>query len=220
MDSSAALEGDLAMRLRGVLFKRDLVEGAGSLCIEETALKAGSVEPLGRAGHEVFRDDTLPDSVGEGVEARRPDAAGEIGAGPERERGGVEDIGSVVVAACDVDDGCAVRDDEAVEAPGATEVIAEQQLAGAVGVVVDGVIGAHDGLDVAVDDGGAKGGQVSLFEIAGRDVDVKDVAQRFGSAVHGEVLAGGDRLGVFGIVALHTADEGDSHASGQEGSSP
>ena len=41
-------------------------------------------------------------------------------------------------------------------------------------------------------DRGAKGGQVGVFEIVRRDIDVDAVAGGFGAAVHGVVLGRGD----------------------------
>ena len=92
----------------------------------------------------------------------------------------------------------------------------QQHLVGAGGELVDGVVGAHHGLHVALGDGGAKGGQVGLFEIARAGIDVEAVAQLLRAAVHGEVLAGGDGAQMIEVVALHAADEGDAQAAGQE----
>ena len=161
---------------------------------------------------------SLVDGVDEGgVSLALAEAAFEIGAGLHGVGGGVGHVGRVVVAGDDVGDGGAIADDVAVEVPGVAEVILQEHGVGAGGGAVDGVVGAHHGLRVGLRDGGAEGGQVGVFEIVRGDVDVELVAERLGAAVHGVVLGRGDDAEVAGIVALHAADESDSHAAGEEG---
>ena len=82
------------------------------------------------------------------------------------QRGGVRDVGGLLVALVHVHDGAAVGDDEAFEAPRVAQMFLQQHLVGAGRQLVDGVVGAHHGLHVALGDGGAEGGQIGLFEIA------------------------------------------------------
>ena len=82
------------------------------------------------------------------------------------------DVGGLLVPVGNIDDGAAVGDHEALEAPGLAEVLLEQHLVGAGGELIDGVVGAHHGLHLAFGDGGAKGGQIGLFEIARAGIDV------------------------------------------------
>ena len=107
-----------------------------------------------------------------------------------------------------VNDGAAVGDDEALEAPSRAQVVLEEHLVGAGREIIDRVIGAHHGLYLALGDGGAKGGQVGLFEVAGRGVDVEGVTQRLGAGVNCVVLAGGHGAHVIQIRALHALDKG------------
>jgi hypothetical protein len=88
----------------------------------------------------------------------------------------------------DVGGGGAVGDDVAVEVPRVAEVLLEEHGIGAGRGSVDGVIGAHDGLRVGLSDGGAEGGQVGIFEVVRRDVDVGLVAGELGAGVDGEVF--------------------------------
>ena len=123
----------------------------------------------------------------------------------------------MAVGLVEVVDGAAVGGDEAVEVPVVAEDVAEEHLAGAGGDFVDGVVGAHDGVGLAFDDGGAEGGQVGVPEIVRGGIDVGLVARGFGAAVDGVVLGGGDGAEVFGIVALDAFDEGCAEAGGEEG---
>ncbi len=51
--------------------------------------------------------------------------------------------------------------------PIATQDFAEEHFAGAGGNVVDAVVGAHEGVGVALDDGGAEGGQIGVPKSCG-----------------------------------------------------
>ena len=101
--------------------------------------------------------------------------------------------------------------------PVAAEDVAEEHFAGAGGDVVDRVVGAHDGVGVALGDGGAEGGQVGVPEIVRSGIDVGLVARGLGSAVDGVVLGRGDGAEVVRIVALDAFDEGGAEAGGEEG---
>ena len=101
--------------------------------------------------------------------------------------------------------------------PVAAEDVAEEHFAGAGGHVVDCVVGAHEGVGVALDDGGAEGGEIGVPQIVRGGIDVGLVARGFGSAVDGVVLGGGDGAEVFRVVALDALDEGGAEAGGEEG---
>src|SRR6185437_11711125 len=92
----------------------------------------------------------------------------------------------------------------------------EEHGVGAGGRAVDGVVGAHDGLCIGLDDSGAEGGKVSVFEVVHGNVHVGLMAGGLRAGVYGEVLGCGDNAEVAGIGALHAGDEGDGHAAGEE----
>ena len=155
------------------------------------------------------------DECGEGLAVG--EAALEIGAGFDGVGSGGGHVGCVVVAGVDVGDGGAVADDVAGEGPGEAQVVVQEHGVGAGGRAVDGVVGAHHGLRVSFGDGGAEGGEVGVFEVVRGDVDVGLMARGFRAGVHGEVLRRGDDAEVVGVCALHAGDEGDGHATGEEG---
>ncbi len=141
-------------------------------------------------------------------------AAVGVGTGEDAGGGAGCEVGGVVMAVGlgEVADGAAVGGDEALEVPVAAEDVAEEHFAGAGRDFVDGVVGAHDGVGVALGDGGAEGGQVGVPEIVRGGVDVGLVARGLGSAVHGVVLGCGDGAEVVRIVALDAFDEGGAEA--------
>ncbi len=204
----------LAIGVGGDRREGDAIERAGR--IEDAELEARGVEALGGLGYKVFRDKPLAHGIGQRVEAGCPHTAGEVGARLQRENRGVLDIGRLLVTLVHIDDGAAVGDDKALEAPCIAEMLFQQHLVGAGRPLIDGVVGAHHGLHVAFGDGGAEGRQVGLFEIARAGIDIEAVAQLLGAAVHREVLTGGDGAQMLEVVALHSADEGDAEAAGEE----
>src|SRR5579862_3692095 len=143
----------------------------------------------------------------------------EVGAGENAggRCGGV--VGGVVVAVGlrEVVDGVAIGGDKAVKAPVAAENVAEKHFAGAGRDLVDGVVGAHEGIGAAVGDGGAEGGEIGVPEVVFGGVDVGLVAGGFGAAVDGVVLGSGDGAQVVGVVALDAFDECGSETGGKEG---
>ena len=82
---------------------------------------------------------------------------------------------------------------------------------------MDGIVGAHDGIGAAIDDGGAEGGSVGVVEIVERNGNIEAVAEELRAAMNGIVFGSGDGFEVVGIVALKTGDEGDAETSGEEG---
>lgn len=105
-------------------------------------------------------------------------AAVGVGAGEDGGGGGGLGVGGVAVGGflVEVVDGAAVAGDESFEVPVAAQDGFEQQVAGAGGFAVDGVVGAHDGAGLGVDDGVAEGGEVGIPEVVGGGVDVEAMA--------------------------------------------
>ena len=85
------------------------------------------------------------------------------------------------------------------------------------GTLSTGVVGAHEGVGVALGDGGAEGGQVGVPEIVRSGIDVGFVTRGFGAAVDGVVFGCGDGAEILGIVALNALNEGGAEAGGEEG---
>ncbi len=140
----------------------------------------------------------------------------QIGAGLHGGGGGVGHVRGVVVAGVDVGNGGAIAHDVAVEVPRIAEMVLQKHGVGASRRAVDGVVRAHDGLGVGFGDGGTEGGQVSIFQVVRRNLDIDAMAGGLGTAVHGVVFGRRNDAQVVGIVALHAGDEGYAHASGEE----
>ena len=68
-----------------------------------------------------------------------------VHAAAQADGGGLGLGGIELVAVVDVEDGAAVGDDVALEVPPAAELVLKQELVGAGGLAVDGVVGTHDG---------------------------------------------------------------------------
>ena len=68
----------------------------------------------------------------------------------------------------------------------------EEEIVGAGRLIEDGVVGAHDRVGVAVDDGGAEGGRVGVVEIVERDGNIEAVTKSFGAAVNSVMLGRGN----------------------------
>ena len=199
----------------------DLGEGDGGVGhfgggIEEAETEARDEEALEGGVDLGLLDEAFVDGGGEGTVGS---AAVGVGAGADAGDGGGFGVGGEVVAVLleEVVDGPAVGGDVAFEGPVAAEDVPEEHLAGAGGGVVDGVVGAHDGVGAAFGDRGAEGGQVGVPEVVRGGVDVGRVTGGLGAGVDGVVLGGGDDLEVVGVVALEAFDEGDAEAAGEEG---
>ena len=143
-------------------------------------------------------------------------AAVEVGAGAQRGGRRLRRAGGQLVMLPDVVDGAAVADHVAEEAPPLAQRVLQQRRAGDAGLAVDRVVGRHHRGDAPAAHGGLEVRQVGVGEIVRADARVERVPVRFGTAVHGEVLRGGDGLPVVRVVALHAGDERDAHARGQE----
>jgi hypothetical protein len=143
-----------------------------------------------------------------------------VHAAAKADGGGLRLGGVEVVAVVDVDDGAAVGDDVALEVPLAAKLVLQQELVGAGGLAVDGVVGAHDGVGVALGDGGAEGGQVGVFSSCLLTVDVGGVAGGLGAAVHGEVLGSGDDAVVAGSSPCMPVTKATPMRPVRKGSSP
>ena len=210
------LQREGAMRCGRDLARRDFTVGIAARRVQQTELGASGEEAFCGGGDQGFGDDTVAHRFCERVEAGRPDGAGKVRAGLERDGRRMENVRCVMVALGDIDDRSAVGDDEALELPGVAEMLLQEHGVIAGRLAIDGVVGAHHRLDVSLHHGRSEGRQVCLFEIARGNVDVEGVALRFGTGVNGEVLAGGDRLWMVCVVTLHAFDKSDAHATRQE----
>ena len=126
--------------------------------IEHAKAEAGFEETADRTVDIVGKDEAI---IGGAIEGFELWAAGEVGAGSERERCGLIERDDETVALVKIVDGPAIGDHVAAETPLITEEIEEQAI-GASGFAADGVVSAHDGIGVAVNDGGAEGGSVGV----------------------------------------------------------
>ena len=115
-----------------------------------------------------------------------------------------------------VNDGVAIGHDIAGKAPCIAQIILQQHRTPAGGLAIDPVIGAHDRPGLALDDGGAEGGQVAVLQVALGCEDIVGVAAWFRPAMDGEMLGCGDDVGQIGIVALHPLNEGHADPGRQE----
>ena len=149
------------------------------------------------------------------VERLKFRAAGKIGAGFYGESGGLRQRENVIVALVDIADGPAIGDDVTAEAPLIAEK-AEEKMIGAGGLVENGIVRAHDGSGVAIDDGGAEGGRVRVIEIVEGDGNIEAMAKSFGAAVNGVMLGSRNSFEIVRIIALKAGDEGYAEASGEE----
>ena len=143
-------------------------------------------------------DETILEGMVEDFELR---TATEVSASFERERGGLIEREDEVVALIEVVDSPAVGDNVTSEAPLIAEKIEEQTI-GAGGLATDGIVGAHDGIGAAIDNGGPEGGRVGVVEIVERDGNIETMAEELGAAMDGVVFGSGYGLQVVGVVAL------------------
>ena len=125
--------------------------------------------------------------------------------------------GPIAMIRCDIAHGVAVRNDIALEAPLAPQLVLQKVLVGARRLAVDGVVGAHHRGSLALDNGRAKGRLVGVDLVVPAHVDIGKVTGRLRAAVHGEVFGGGNTQVVLGVVALQARYIGHAHATGQEG---
>ena len=101
------------------------------------------------------------------------------------------------------------------EAPLIAQALLQEVGAGAAGDAVDRVVDAHDGTGLRFHDRRLERVQVGVDQVVLADRGVEGMAQRLGTAVHGEVLGRGDGLQVARIAALHACDEGYGQPAGQ-----
>jgi len=111
-------------------------------------------------------------------------------------------------------DGIAVGDHIALEVPVLAQPLTQQPGQGADRRAADGVVRTHDRSGVGIDDGCAKRGEIRVFKVMRRWIDIEAMAAGFRPAVHGEVLWRGDHRGMQGIAALKATDE----STGERGS--
>jgi len=210
---AGGVESELAIGGRVDIGEGEL--GPGDVCrrIEHAEAEAGFEETLDGGVDVLERDEAIFERIGERAILG---AAGEVGAGFEGERGGLIAGEDEAMGLMKIADGPAVGDDVAAETPILAKKI-EEKMVGAGGFAANGVVGAHDGIGVAVDDGGAEGGGVGVVEIVERNGDVHTMTENVGAAVNGEVFGSGDGFEVARVVALEAGDEGYTEAAGEEG---
>ena len=174
-----------------------------ALAAEDAQQKAGR-EHADRAAADVLLRDQAALEGGKDVLIGA--AAVEIAAGLERLGDGLRGLSRDLVVFMEVPDRPAVRDEVALEAPLAAQ-LAHQRVAGAAGLAVRAVVGAHHGLDLRLLHERAEGGQIGLLHVLRRGEGVEAVAQGLGPAVDGEVLGAGRRFERF-ARSLQAAHEG------------
>src|SRR5205814_1667022 len=118
------------------------------------------------------------------------------------------------MAAEDIADRAAVRNYVSLKSPGAAQQVFQQELAGARGLAVDGVVSAHHGTSMTLGDGSAKSRRVRIQLVVLAYVNVGEVARRFWTAMNGIVLGSGDDTVVARIVTLHPGNKRDGQAGG------
>ena len=143
-------------------------------------------------------------------------AAGEVGASLDSQSGGLVERENEIVTLIEVADGPAVGDDVTIKTPFVAEKI-EEKLIGTGGLAADGVVGAHDGVGVALRNRSAEGGSVGVVEIVERDGNIEAMAKGLRAAVNGIVFRSGNGLEVMEILALKAGDKSDAESCGEEG---
>ena len=101
-------------------------------------------------------------------------------------------------------DSVAVGEHDAIIAPLVAQDINQQTVAGAAGLTLETLVGAHHLAHVTFLYQSLKGGQVGFPQVAIGRLYVHRVAQGLWSAVYGIVLGAGMGLEVLIVVALHT----------------
>ena len=182
--------------------------------IEQAEAGAGAQDAPQRAVDVFLRKESFAHGLHGG---RERDAAIEVAAVLDRERGALGGRGADLVVLPEVHHGPAVAHDVAVEAPLAAEDVGKQQLRSAARFAVGAVVGAHDALDARLHDA-LELRQVTFAEVLLRRLRVKDVAVPLRAGVDGIVLrARGDLHVILRVVALHAAHVGRAHLAGEEG---
>ena len=209
---------------RGVERGGDVLGAADRLVADlvERAIRIKQPQPQPRAHHvhaalgdDLFRDQPAL-AGGDGV--RIADAAVQIAAVVQRQRGGFEHVVGHAVVLVEVEDRPAVGGHIAVKAPLFAQDVAQQQLAAAARLAVDAVVRAHHALDARLGDELLKRGQVRLPEVLLADHGVEFVALVLRTGVHGEVLGAGRGLHVaLFVLLLKRFDELRAELAGQIG---
>src|SRR3569833_1234942 len=106
------------------------------------------------------------------------------------------------VASEDVEYRAAIRNDIALKLPRTAERVLEQELVGAGRLSVGGVVGAHDGARMPLDDRRAESRQIRVLLVMATDVDVCEMARRLRPTVDGEMFRGGNGEVIARIIAL------------------
>ena len=185
----------------------------GAVLVEHAQLHAGGHQALDAGRDVVLGQQPLLDG-GQDVQVDR--AAVDVAAVLDGQGRGLRRGVRHLVVQVEVAQRPAVGDKVARKAPLVAQDV-RQKVAGARGLAVDAVVGAHDALDLRLLDQGLKGGQVRVEQVLLGDDRVELVPQGLRAGVHGKVLGAGRRLEVLFVVALQALDKAHAQARGEIG---
>ena len=109
----------------------------------------------------------------------------------------------MLAAVEEVVDGIAVGEHDGIVAPLVAKDVDEQTVAGAAGLALEALVGAHHLAHICLLHQSLECRQVGLPQVTVRRLHVHRVAQGFGTAVYGVVLGAGVGLEITVVVALH-----------------
>ena len=150
-------------------------------------------------------DEVLLHSLAEGHEHLATLEIGTVEHGIDRGRDTVG-VGLMLTFIEEVVDGVAVGEHNGIVSPFVAQDVDKQTVAGAAGLTLETLIGAHYLTYISLFHQGLECREIGLPEIAVGGLDIHRVAQRLGTAVYGIVLGTGMGLEITAIVALHAED--------------
>src|SRR5207302_8420108 len=110
----------------------------------------------------------------------------------------------------DVGDRPTVGDDVSLKAPIVAQMLFEQRGICARWLAIQRVVGAHHGIGFALHDGRAERGQICVFHVMPRSLNVYRVSGSFRAAMYCEMFGRCNSLQILGIVTLQSANKGQS----------
>ena len=170
--------------------------------VEHTQFEAAHQRLAQMLVEHVLLDEAFFESFGEAHEHLSAFQVGTVQHGVDRCRKSVF-MSLMLSAVKEIVDGIAVGEHNGVVAPFVAQDVDEQAVAGAAGLALEALVGAHHLAHVGFLHQRLEGGQIGLPKVAVRRVHVHRVAQGLWSAMHGIVLRTGVGLEVIGIVTLH-----------------
>ena len=180
--------------------------------VEHAEAKARFEEAPHRAIHVVDGKQAVLEGK---IEGFKLGTAREVGASLDGQRSGLTERKYEVVGLVEVADGPAVGDHVTAESPLPAKQV-EEPLVGASGLPQNRVVRAHDGVGVAVDNGGAEGRRVRIVEIVEGDRNIEAVAEDLGAGVHGVMFGRADGFQIVWVVALQAGNESKGKMAGEE----